>query len=81
MAEWDFVVSGFSKGQLLVQTTHKGEASMQVEVEAWKARMRRGECDKIVISDQRPKWVREQWGSGPLSKDLTETITDAGKGS
>lgn len=80
MADWDFFVSGYRKGQVLLQTSHKGESSMQMEVEAWKHRMRRGECDKIVISDQRPKWVREQWGDSPLSKDLTETITDAGKG-
>ena len=63
MSGWDFRVRGFAGGRhpngvpagtLLVETTHKGESSAFIEIEAWKARMRRGEVSRVELIDLRP---------------------------
>jgi hypothetical protein len=38
-------------GTLVLHTTHTSEASVRIEVEASKQRMRRGELSKIEITD------------------------------
>lgn len=47
----DYLVRGYSRAQvyLLVETLHRSEASMRVEIEAWRARMRRGEVSRIEV--------------------------------
>ena len=59
---WDFRVRGFAGGRhpcgarlgtLLGETTHKGESSAAVEIDAWKSRMARGEVSKVELIDLR----------------------------
>jgi hypothetical protein len=40
-------------GALLLETTHTSEASAAIEIEAWQARMRRGEISRIELIDCR----------------------------
>ncbi len=63
MHNWDFIIRGFAGskqqngipyGALLVETTHKGEASVYVTIEAWQARMKRGEVSHAELIDFRP---------------------------
>ena len=72
--KWDFTVAGYRGATLLVETGHRGVSSMETEVAVWKARMKRGEVDKIIVKDLRSKEQREQHGFGPWSKDLTQII-------
>ena len=76
MDSWDFKVGGYRKGQLLVETVHKGAASMEMEVAVWKDRMRKGECDLIVVADMRPKWRRDLEAAS-WRPDLSQRITHA----
>lgn len=51
---WCWCVRGFDlKGQLLVETVHKGDSSKDMEVDVWKTRMARGEVSRIEIIDRR----------------------------
>lgn len=59
---WDFRIRGFAgckhpnhapPGTLLLETTHKGESSAAMEIDAWKSRMRRGEVSKAELIDLR----------------------------
>lgn len=61
---WDFKVSGYKRGQLLCETVHRGVSSMEMEVDIWRERMKRNECDKIVVVDMRPL--------GKLTQVITE---------
>lgn len=63
MGDWDFRIRGFAgarhpkkirPGSLLLETTHKGEASAYVEIETWRERMRRGEVRHVELIDMRP---------------------------
>lgn len=65
MSGWDFRVRGYASpnyarqigcapGALLVETTHNGESSAYVEIEAWLSRRRRGDVSKIELIDLRP---------------------------
>ena len=49
-----FRVAGFRGQEKLVETIHSSEVSAFVEIEAWKARMRRGEVSRIELIDLRP---------------------------
>jgi len=60
---WDFRVRGFAGvnhhagvplGQLLVETTHKGIASAQIEVQTWQRRIERGDASRCELIDLRP---------------------------
>lgn len=58
----EFIVRGYAGFRhrvakpytLLMATTHSSEASAAVEIDAWKARMRRGEVSHCELIDQRP---------------------------
>ena len=57
--DWDFSVKGYAGrrnppvGALLVHTTHMGEASRDMTVEAWRTRAARGECSRVENIDHR----------------------------
>lgn len=64
MPGWDFRICGYATpnysrdigvpvGAKLCETTHKGESSAYVEIEAWKERMRRGEVGHVELIDLR----------------------------
>lgn len=64
MRDWDFRVRGFAGGHhhggvpfgiLLVETTHVGESSASLEIEAWKSRMRDkpGDVSRAELIDLR----------------------------
>ena len=80
MSDWDFRVRGFAghrhpngipAGTLLVETVHRSESSAYAEIEAWKARMQRGEASRAELIDLRSKgnltdlnihpWTEIQW--------------------
>lgn len=72
-AEWDFTVAGYRGGRLILQTSHQGLVSMQMEVAAWKEGIKTGRCDKIVVKDIRRQWQRDA-AFAPYNKDLSEVI-------
>lgn len=41
-------------GTLLLETTHTGEHSAAMEIEAWQERMKRGEVSRVEMIDLRP---------------------------
>jgi hypothetical protein len=41
-------------GELLVETWHVGDGSMQTEVVVWRMRMKKGECSRVEVIDLRP---------------------------
>lgn len=60
----DYVICGYaanghpafphiSEGDLLVKTWHVGESSRDMEIAAWKERMKRGEVSYITVTDTR----------------------------
>lgn len=59
---WDFKIRGYAGprhpslrlGTLLLETTHNGEASAYIEIEAWKTRMRGGYVTHVELVDLRP---------------------------
>jgi hypothetical protein len=52
---WEFTVRGFSaRGQKMMETSHSTEASAAIEIEAWQARMGRGEVGHAELIDLRP---------------------------
>lgn len=64
MPDWDFRIRGYAGGRhpreirpgtLLLETTHKGEASASIEIECWQERMKRGEVSKVELIDMRPR--------------------------
>lgn len=57
--DWDFHVRCYRGDALVIHTTHKGTASMEIEVEAARAIMARGHYTRIIVSDMRLKWVRD----------------------
>jgi hypothetical protein len=52
---WDYRIRGYAPpnqgGHLLLETVHRGEASRDMEISAWKARMARGEVSHIEVVD------------------------------
>ena len=55
---WDYKIRGFAShnrgGGLLLETVHKGEASRNVEIEAWRSRARReGGISHVEVVDMR----------------------------
>ena len=44
---------GIPFGTLLLETTHRSEASAFVEIEAWRQQMRRGEVSRVELIDMR----------------------------
>lgn len=49
-----FKIRGFRGQQLLRETVHKNEISAYVELEAWRARMQRGDIGHVELIDCRP---------------------------
>lgn len=72
IGEPEFRVTGYRAGRILVQTVHSAIGSMQVEVEAWKSRLARGECDRVSVEDLRRPDDR-------LCGDQTKTILPKGR--
>jgi hypothetical protein len=76
MSSWDFKIRGFAgdrhprkpPGAFLVATAHKGEASASIEIEAWQARMRRGEVSRAELIDMRPDGSLTNYNIGPETK-------------
>lgn len=64
MSDRDYTIRGYAPvnqgGGLLLETWHRGEASRDVELSAWRARMRRGEVSRVEIDDHnhpQKSWV------------------------
>lgn len=56
---WDWAVEGYSRSPhgapvLILRTTHRGESSKDIEVLAWKERMRRGEISYVKVHNLNP---------------------------
>jgi hypothetical protein len=57
MSNWDYRVRGYAghhhrqypHGVLIKETTHKGEASLEMEVHAWQSRMKRDDASRCEI--------------------------------
>lgn len=59
MSEWLYRIRGYAPtnqgGELLLETVHASEASRDIEIAAWRARIRRGEVSHIEVVDlQKP---------------------------
>lgn len=58
----DFIIRGYAghkhpgarRGAMVLETTHKSEASASIEIEAYRERMKRGEIDHVELLDCRP---------------------------
>lgn len=53
--DWDYRIRGYRPpnqgGGLLLETVHRGEASRDIEIAAWRERIRRGEVDHIEVTN------------------------------
>lgn len=59
----DFVVRGYNGRELLLETWHRGEASLAVEVSAWRSRIARGEATRVEVEDRRhPRYSTQTIG-------------------
>lgn len=58
--KWDYVVRAYCPpnqgGGLLLETLHAGEASVGIEIAAYRLRMRRGEVDHIEVIKLKPPY-------------------------
>lgn len=48
----DYVIDAYKNGKVLISTWHRGEASRDMEISVFEARMSRNEIDYILVVDR-----------------------------
>lgn len=56
----DWVINAYKNKQILIETWHRGQASLSMEIEAFMDRIRRREIDYIDVIQRVPPFKRYQ---------------------